>query len=651
MADTDIAALRWGVPLRVATVVTAVVGVLLAFGQPADALVMGIGALVAGVADQRGPVAARIKSMTFMSIGAAIAVTLGVLVSDSTVVRIGATLIVAFLCGYVARMGPRSGIIGQVGLVVFVVFAGAPDAAATAAPEGLLMLAGGAIQVTVAVASQLAGRTSGVRTDICVAWRSAGYSLRRSRLRYGSTSPILKLEAARAGVQGLRADPSVSDPLFGLVDAQSRFGLGGVMVLSALPYAPPEERAVLERVTHTAGNLAVAIGHAVEAPVRTGRLDSALEAFEHAVAATSGIVDPPVHVGIQEMQAGLHHALEIIRAGVPRGPAKSVPISITQATEPVSALLGRPTLDDVMLRHALRLSLATGVGTIIAITAGFPHTYWIPMTVAWVLRPDLAGTGVRVTARLIGTVAGVLLTGLVVGLAGPGAVPVLAVAFIGALVFAAFLVPNYAVSTAGATMFIIALFAYLGDPLVATMDARMLGTAIAGVLAMLVVLIVRPPTTEVLCGALATVAGDLSRYARMVREGASAAERHGARSGIALSRVAAGRVVEAATQEARTHRVHPERASRILADLVRALGLVAAVDIGGAAGGSRGVTERVVDDSADLARRLGARQADEPVPPRAFAPAGPTDDDASRAVDDAQVTFDLALAERAPLTT
>ena len=74
--DTDVAALRWAVPLRVALVTSTVVGVLIAVGRPAEALTMGIGALVTGVADQRGPVAGRIKSMTFMAIGVAVAVTI-----------------------------------------------------------------------------------------------------------------------------------------------------------------------------------------------------------------------------------------------------------------------------------------------------------------------------------------------------------------------------------------------------------------------------------------------------------------------------------------------------------------------------------------------------------------------------------------------
>ena len=83
----------------------------------------------------------------------------------------------------------------------------------------------------------------------------------------------------------------------------------------------------------------------------------------------------------------------------------------------------------------------------------------------------------------------------------------------------------------------------------------------------------------------------------------------------------------------------------MLLDLVQAMAVVAADDISG-----RAVPpERVVDDSADLARRLDARQADQPVPPRVLPPAAPDADDAVRAVDDAQAALDRALGDGAYL--
>lgn len=639
VTDTDIGAVRWIGPLRVALVTAGVVAISIALGHDAEALSLGTGALTAGVADQRGPIGTRIKAMTWMTAGVAIATTLGVLVSDWLTVRIVATMLVALVCGLLWRMGPRVGIAAQVSLVMFVVYAGAPAGAATAAPAGLIVLIGAGIQMAVAVASQAAGRTGGVRADICIAWRTAGHSLRRSRLRYGATSPVAKLEVARAGVRGMRADPSVTRPLEELIDAHAQFAVGGVIVLSVPFDGTTEQKAQVARVTHAAGDLAIAVGHAVEMPARASRMEAALARFEQAVLDAADLPDARMLTGIGEMRGGLMRAVEVVRAGVPRGGARSVPIAMSAARDPVRDLFGAVSFDDLIVRHAVRLSLAIGAGTLIALVAHFPHSSWAPMTVAWIMRPDPAGTVVSTLARLAGTIGGVVIVGLVVAFTGVSAVPVVVLVLVGSLVFSAFLLPNYAIATVGATAFIVAMFTFLGAPIITTADTRTYGTLIAGALALGATALIPPNTREVVCALLGQFAGELSAYAAQVRRAVPSAQRRAALESLTLARVAAGRVVEAAGHDARRHRIEPAEAGRMLRDLVQATAVVAADDLGRLAV----PPERVVEDSADLARRLAARQADEPVPSRALPPAGPGADDAVQAVDDAQAALDRVL--------
>jgi uncharacterized membrane protein YccC len=229
--------------------------------------------------------------------------------------------------------------------------------------------------------------------------------------------------------------------------------------------------------------------------------------------------------------------------------------------------------------------------------------------------------------------------GLVIAVTGVGAVPVVALVLLGALLFSAFLLPNYAIATIGATAFIVAMFTFLGAPIITTADTRTYGTLIAGALALGASALIPSNTPEVVCALLGRLAGELGRYAGLVRQAAPQAERMAALEGLTLTRVAAGRVVEAAGRDARRHRVAPIEADRMLRDLVQAMAVVAADDLGDRAT----PPQRVVDECADLALRLDARQADEPVPPRRLPPAGPDADDAVRAVDDAQAALDRAL--------
>ena len=62
---------------------------------------------------------------------------------------------------------------------------------------------------------------------------------------------------------------------------------------------------------------------------------------------------------------------------------------------------------DPLLRHAIRIAVVFGVAMAIAQSLGIDHGYWLPMTVAWVSRPALGETTVKVTARVAGTLVGV----------------------------------------------------------------------------------------------------------------------------------------------------------------------------------------------------------------------------------------------------
>jgi len=65
------------------------------------------------------------------------------------------------------------------------------------------------------------------------------------------------------------------------------------------------------------------------------------------------------------------------------------------------------------LRFALLFARAVVVATIIAHALDGPRGYWLPMTVAFVFRPDLGPVMRRAISRVIGTLAGVGIAALV----------------------------------------------------------------------------------------------------------------------------------------------------------------------------------------------------------------------------------------------
>jgi uncharacterized membrane protein YccC len=119
------------------------------------------------------------------------------------------------------------------------------------------------------------------------------------------------------------------------------------------------------------------------------------------------------------------------------------------------------------------------IATTISESLTVPHPYWLPMSVAWMSKPDLSGTVVRVLHRLVGTVLGLVIAYLVVILFRPSGNGFLPLALLGVALAIAFIWSNYAVAVTGVTLWVVSLFAMIGDPVVSTMDARLLATAAA----------------------------------------------------------------------------------------------------------------------------------------------------------------------------
>ena len=83
---------------------------------------------------------------------------------------------------------------------------------------------------------------------------------------------------------------------------------------------------------------------------------------------------------------------------------------------PFNALLRRLLLGPEIIAAALRLSLCMGIAVVVSQFLSGNHTYWLPMTVAIVLKPDFGSVFVRGIHRSIGTLLGVGITSAIAAL-------------------------------------------------------------------------------------------------------------------------------------------------------------------------------------------------------------------------------------------
>jgi uncharacterized membrane protein YccC len=151
--------------------------------------------------------------------------------------------------------------------------------------------------------------------------------------------------------------------------------------------------------------------------ISLGELDDALQKIESSLTSK-----PDANSGSQELARTVRHlttqvsnlaqVIEELRVGSPNvrqppearfGPRHQGRIN------PLNEIRNNLTFRSTSFRHALRLGVATGLGSLLASAFHLTRGYWIPMTVVLVLKPNFGGTLQRSVQRITGTICGALL--------------------------------------------------------------------------------------------------------------------------------------------------------------------------------------------------------------------------------------------------
>jgi uncharacterized membrane protein YccC len=165
-------------------------------------------------------------------------------------------------------------------------------------------------------------------------------------------------------------------------------------------------------------------------------------------------------------------------------PSPDVPGFKMQVAGWLATLRANLDLRSAVCRHAIRMSLTVAAAEWIERGIGWHRAYWLPMTVAVVLKPDFTSTFSRGVLRLLGTLFGLLLaTSLFVLLPSSAVTQMLVVG-----VFTFFLrywgPANYGIFSMSVSGLVVFLIAALGSPPGETVAARAVNTLAGGLLAL-----------------------------------------------------------------------------------------------------------------------------------------------------------------------
>lgn len=145
----------------------------------------------------------------------------------------------------------------------------------------------------------------------------------------------------------------------------------------------------------------------------------------------------------------------------------------------------------LVFRHALRLAIALTVGYGVMQWLNPQYGFWILLTTVFVCRPSYGATRARLGQRMLGTIIGVIGGWALISLF-PNAVIESVIAIITGVLFFAYRVDKYTVSTAFITIMVLCCFNQIGNSVFTTISPRLLDTFIGCVIAGLAIFLILP---------------------------------------------------------------------------------------------------------------------------------------------------------------
>ena len=481
----------------------AIAGVL---GQHSYGLVGALGALNVAYSDGDDAYGMRARRMLVASVVVSVALLTGGLTGHHNAFAVSVAMVWAFAAGLLVALGSTAGDIGTISLVTLVVFASRPLTVRQAAISGLVALAGALLQTSLslvfwpvrrlakerallggifqelgriatqelspgmpppATAEFIKAREVLSRDDRGPQWErmcSLFSQAERIRLRI-LTIGRLRRRIGRDSL-GLLASPALeafllicSELLTGIgAELNSGHALGGSGRLIGSAQLYTDELRNRQWADASSLFLELVLDATTQMDALMGQIRAAVRMAERKD------FDPPV----------------IARTG--RIPVDSWRKRIRNHSAILRANL---TMKSAAFRHALRLAVCVGVGDALGRSFDWQRSYWIPMTIAIILKPDFLSTFSRGVLRLAGTFFGLIVATVLYHLLPPGTVT--DVLFVGAFTLMLRWVgpANYGIFVVAVSGLVVALIANTGIPPLQVIPLRALNTLIGGVLALI----------------------------------------------------------------------------------------------------------------------------------------------------------------------
>lgn len=485
----------WAAVVRAGIAMAAPLAVGFALDEPEYGALVSMGALSGVIGDIADAYRMRVLNIAVPQLFGAVGVALGTLVFGHGWIAVGMLTLIALISGMISSIGTVASVSGLMLLLNAVVGAGLPM------PEPwwtapLLLSAGGLFVLALTLLGwPLRGRQP-ERAAVAATYRALADALEAA----GGPSPLYDerrqqvtqaLNQAYDLVLGRRARVHGRSPALVRMLAQLNVL---IPLVEAAPAAHLRRRPLSPEVPAAVRELAAAVEEG-----RTGTL----------------VLDLPAPGSQSEraIDAALRHAASIVLTADPD-------------MHNVDDRLGRPAalrvravraVRDMMLseaswRYGLRLALCIGLAQALVSVVEIERSYWVALTVTFVLKPDFGSVFSRAVLRALGTAAGLVLAAAVLSEVPRGwwDVPVMMVL---AALIPAFSVKGYAFQTAAITPVILLLSDLLNHQGFDLIRPRLLDSLIGCAITLLAGYLLWPESWHTRIGdRLADAVDDAARY-------------------------------------------------------------------------------------------------------------------------------------------
>jgi uncharacterized membrane protein YccC len=475
-------------------------------GYRLSGLAVATGALNVAFSDGDDSYAQRARRMLSASVLVAGAVFIGALSGGHHIAAVSIAAVWAFAAGLAVCLGTTPGDLGVISLVTLVVYSAQSLSPANAAWSAVLALVGGLFQTLLALLFWPVHRYEPERRAL----GSLYLELARiaSNVAEPDSAPLGNEVTTRAQqiLSGLDRDHKVeADRYRSLLNQAERIRLGLLTMGRIYRRLRRETSAgdplqALDGMFASTSDLLYAIGSSL---ARNESLDIArydLRTFSEWTEAlrkyATGRLTPFVRALLADAQwqadalAGqFRAAVELAEHASPEGlvafakKESSRPAALRLASA-LAILRANLTLSSTACRHAIRLAVCLSVGDLGGRLLDWRRSYWLPMTIAIVLKPDFTSTFSRGVLRLAGTFAGLALATVLLHFIHPSLISqALFIAFF-MFMLRCFGPANYGVLVVSVSGLVVFLVGLTGVAATTVISARAINTTIGGLLAL-----------------------------------------------------------------------------------------------------------------------------------------------------------------------